>query len=180
MSQTEQVLEIQGSPAKLLGLLALGILMTGACALIVLGYIPVAAGSLRQFLAWVGLVFFALMTIIIVSRLRRVSDTVVTLSPEGIVDTRVAERVIPWAAIQNVGVWELQKQKVIVLKVPAEVEGSIQMTRMARFTRGPNKSLGADGLSITAAGLKISHDKLLEAVLAHVAAADAGHDPLTG
>jgi hypothetical protein len=60
------------------------------------------------------------------------------------------------------------------------VEGSIQMTRMARFTRGPNKSLGADGLCVTAAGLKISHDKLLEAVLAHVAAADAGHDSLTG
>ena len=74
----------------------------------------------------------------------------------------------------EVSTWELQKQKVIVLQVPPEVEGSIQMTRMARWTRGPNKGLGADGLSITAAGLKISHEKLLEAVLAHMEAVQGG------
>jgi hypothetical protein len=45
---------------------------------------------------------------------------------------------------------------------------------MARFTRGPNKSLGADGLCITAAGLKISHEKLLEAVLERVGEVQEG------
>ena len=161
-------MEIRGSPAKLVGLLVLGIAMTAACAAIVLGYIPVRRGSIGEFFAWVGLIFFGLILILIAYRLMNAKDVVVTISQEGIRDTRVAERIIPWSAVEKVSTWELQKQKVIVLQVPPEVEGSIQMTRMARFSRGPNRSLGADGLCITASGLKISHEKLLEAVLAHV------------
>jgi hypothetical protein len=171
VTQTAQTMEIKGSPAKLLGLLALGILMTAACALIVFGYIPVAAGSLRQFLVWAGLVFFALMTVLILYRLTKASDVLVTITPDGILDTRVAARIIPWSAVQKVSTWEMQRQKIIVLQVPPEVEGSIQMTRMARFSRGPNKSLGADGLCITAAGLKVSYEKLMEEILARVGAA---------
>jgi hypothetical protein len=173
MSQTGQILEIQSSPAKLVGLLFLGILMTAASAYAALGGI-VRPGSYLEFMSWAGVVFFGAMLALIVYRLFNAKDALVTISPEGILDKRVAARIIPWAAVRKVSVWELQRQKVIVLDVPPEVEGSIQMTRMARFTRGPNKSLGADGLCVTAAGLKISHDKLLEAVLAHVDAARAG------
>lgn len=173
MTNAAQTMEIQGSPAKLIGLFILGIALTAACAAIVLGYIPVTPGSLRQFLAWTGLIFFALILVLIAYRLLTVKDAVVTITPQGIRDTRVAERIIPWSAVQKVSTWEMQGQKVIVLQVPPEVEGSIQMTRMARFSRGPNRSLGADGLSITAAGLKISHDQLLSEVMARVEAARA-------
>ncbi len=174
MTNAAPTMEIQGSPAKLVWLLVLGIAMTAACAAIVLGYIPVRAGGIGEFSAWVGLIFFGLILVLIVWRLMNAKDVVVTITQEGIRDTRVAERIIPWSAVQKVSVWELQKQKVIVLEVPPEVEGSIQMTRMARFSRGPNRSLGADGLCIAASGLKISHDRLMEAVLAHVDGAQAG------
>jgi hypothetical protein len=175
MPQTAQTLEIQGSPAKLVGLLFLGVLMTAASAYAALGGIA-RPGSYIEFIAWVGVVFFGAILALIVYRMFNAKDVLVTITPEGILDKRVAARIIPWAAVRKVSVWELQRQKVIVLDVAPEVEGSIQMSRMARFTRGPNKSLGADGLCVTAAGLKISHDKLLEAVLAHVDAADPGHD----
>jgi hypothetical protein len=171
MEITEGTVEIKGSPAKLLGLVAIGILMTGACALVVFGYIPVAAGSLRQFLVWVGMPFFGLCTLLAASRLLRASDTVVTLSPEGLLDTRLSQRPIPWSAIQEVGVWTMQGQKVIVLPVPPETEKSVGLTRIASWSRGANKKLGANGLCVMASGLKTSHDALLAQITARVAAA---------
>jgi hypothetical protein len=173
MPQTAQTMEIQGSPAKLVGLFFLGILMTAASAFVALGGIT-RPGSYIEFLGWAGVVFFGAVLALIVYRLLNPKVVLVTITPEGILDTRVAERIIPWSAVLNVGVWEKHGQKVIVVQVPSETEGSLQMTRIARFSRGPNKSLGADGLCITASGLKISHEKLLEAVLAHLEAARPG------
>jgi hypothetical protein len=171
METTVGTIEIKGSPAKLLGLFALGILMTLACALVTFGYIPVTAGSLRQFLIWVGVVFFGLGTLVAGSRLMRASDTVVTLSPNGLLDTRLSQRPIPWGAIQEVGVWTMQGQKVIVLPVPPETEKSVGLTRIASWSRGANKKLGADGLCVMASGLETSHDALLAQITARVAAA---------
>jgi hypothetical protein len=173
MLQTAQTMEIQGSPAKLAGLFFLGILMTAASAFVALGGIA-RPGSYIEFLGWAGVVFFGAVLALIVYRLLNPKVVLVTITPEGILDTRVAERIIPWSAVLNVGVWEKHGQKVIVVQVPSETEDSLQMTRIARFSRGPNKSLGADGLCITASGLKISHEKLLEAVTAHVEAARPG------
>ena len=101
MNTSNDTVEIKGSPAKLFGLLILGIGLTAACGAIVLGYIPVAPGSIRQFLAWVGLIFFGLILILIVYRLLNAKDVIVTITPEGIRDTRVAERIIPWSAVQR-------------------------------------------------------------------------------
>jgi hypothetical protein len=158
---------------KLISLLCLGVLMTAASGYTAFGGVA-PPGSYIEFIGWAGIVFFGAMLALIVYRLFNSKDVVVTITPEGILDTRIAARIIPWTAVRKVSVWELRRQKVIVLDVPPEVEGSIQMTRMARFTRGPNKSLGADGLCITAAGLKISHEKLLEAVLERVGEVQEG------
>ena len=171
MNTSNEIVEIKGSPAKLIGLFALGILMTGLSAMIAFGYIPVTAGSLKQFMGWVGLLFFGACTLLIASRLMRASSTVVTLSPEGLLDTRVAARPIPWSAIQDVGVWTMQGQKVIVLPVPPETEATLGLTRIASWSRGANKKLGADGLCVMASGLKISHDALLAQILARMEAA---------
>jgi hypothetical protein len=110
--------------------------------------------------------FFGAFLALIVYRFFNAKEVLVTITGEGILDKRVAARIMLWATVRKVSVWELQRQKIIVLDVPPEVEGSIQMTRMARFSRGSNKSFGADGLCITAAGLKISHDQLLSHVMA--------------
>jgi hypothetical protein len=174
MDGSHAIVEIKGSQMKLIGLFALGILMTGASGMIAAGAIPVRAGSYAQFIGWAGLVFFGACTLVIGSRFLQASKTVVTLSPEGLLDTRVAERPIPWAEIQDIGVWTMQGQKIIVLPVPPETESVLGLTRIARWSRGANKKLGADGLCVTAHGLKISHDALLAQVVERVDAARAG------
>ena len=151
-------------------LLALGVIMIAASAWVAWGGI-VPQGSWKEFMGWVGVVFFSLCLAIIIWRLVHVSDVLVSLTPDGILDKRVAERPIPWSAVQDVGVWTMQGQKVIVLPVSPEVEAGLGLTRMARWTRGANAKLGADGLCITAAGLKIKHDDLLAAIIERVNAA---------
>lgn len=173
MDPHQNLIEIKGSPAKLIGLVILGIIMTGLSAAIAFGLIPSGAGSIGQFAGWAGTVFFGAALMIALYRLTTSSATVITLSAAGLHDTRVSERPIAWDAIQDVGVWSMQGQKIIVLAVAPEVEQSVGLTRMARWSRGANAKLGADGLCIASTGLAMKHNELLAAVLERVDAARA-------
>jgi hypothetical protein len=55
-----------------------------------------------------------------------------------------------------------------VISVAPAVEERLGLTRMARWTRGANRSLGADGLCIGAQGLPLSFDDLGRLVAAHL------------
>jgi hypothetical protein len=79
-----------------------------------------------------------------------VSGPVVTVTPEGIRDTRVAAEVIPWSAITGISTWQYRGQKIMVLAVDPATESGLTLTRIARWSRGANRALGADGLCIAA------------------------------
>ena len=175
MENAVNTVEIKGSPGKLLGLTALGILMTAASGFIVVGPDLATAGSLNQFFGLVGVLFFGACTIVAVLRFLQASKVVVTLSNTGIHDLRLSERLVPWETIKDIGVWQMSGQKIIVLKVPQKTEADIGLTRMARWSRGANTKLGADGLCIATSGLKISHDALLAAITARTDAAQAAN-----
>ncbi len=172
MNPRDTVIEIQGSPVKLFGLTILGMGMTVLSALVAFQYIPVEDGSFNQFMGWLGMLFFGLAAAIGISRLFTFNKTVMTLSPAGLLDTRVSVRPVPWDAIEDFGVWEMQRQKIIVISVPPEMEVSIGMTRMARWSRAANAKLGADGLCFSAAGLSMSHAELLAAIGERVGGAE--------
>jgi hypothetical protein len=55
----------------------------------------------------------------------------------------------------------------MVLAVDPEVEGKLHLSRIARWSRGANKRLGADGLCVTAQGLKIDYDELWSTAMAY-------------
>ncbi len=171
MNLNSETIEIKGSPAKLVGLVVLGIIMTGASGMIAFGIIPNVDGSFIQFIGWFGLLFFGACLLVAVSRFFASSKTVVTLSPEGLLDTRVAQKPIPWSEMQDIGVWESNGQKVIVISVPHNVELQLGLTFIARKTRGANAKLGADGLCLVSTGLKISHDDLLDLIMIRADAA---------
>jgi hypothetical protein len=171
---TRRAVEIDASPFGTLGLAALGIIMTAASAVIAVHVIPVPPGSYVEFAGYVGTVFFAACTVLILWRTFTAHGPVVTISREGIRDVRVAAEVIPWSAVRDVKVWESNGQRVMVLAVDRAVEAGLTLTRIARWTRGANRALGADGLCVTAQGLKIGFDALLATSLAYARAWHAG------
>ena len=167
---TRKTIEVRGSRLKLVLLGALGIAMTAGCAWVAWAGLA-SPGSFAQLAIWIGVPFFGMCTLIGLRRLFTAERVVLTLSPEGIRDTRVAAEVVPWAAVRGLGTWAMQGQKVLVLDVDPEVEKRLSLTRMARWSRGANAKLGADGLCISATGLEIGYDSLFEAATAYAQAA---------
>lgn len=157
---TSRTIEIAGSPVKLLLLVAGGIVMTAGAAALAFGWIP-DLGFDAHLIGWIGVVFFALCTLVAFPRLFTQRGPVVTIAPDGIRDTRVAAELIPWRAVQRMATWEYRGQKVVVLGVDPAVEARLTLTRLARWTRGANRALGADGLCVGATGVKIDFDTLL-------------------
>ena len=78
---------------------------------------------------------------------------------------------VPWSAVTEMYTWEYSGQKVLVLSLDPEVEKRLTLSRFARWSRGANTALGADGLSITAQGLTMPYDEMFEAAQAYWAAA---------
>ena len=169
---TSRTLEIPGSPAKLIGLAGIGVLMTGLSAAMALRWIPeIPAGSFAQLVGSIGFLFFGLCLAVALWRLLAQRGPVVTITPEGIRDIRVAAEVVPWSAIRGISTWELARQKVMVLAVDPAVESRLTLTRIAKYSRGANRSLGADGLCTTAQGLQIGYDTLFATRAAYFEAA---------
>lgn len=171
---TSQTTEIHGAPLKMLGLAILSLALVVTCVAMVAGYGPPLGYDDWQFWAvGVGVPFFGFTTVMIIWRMATQRGPVVTLSPEGILDTRVTAAPIPWRAIRGISTWTMQRQNVMVLDVDPEVEKTLPLTRIARWSRGANRKLGADGLCVTAQGLKTNYDQLLETATAYARAAHA-------
>jgi hypothetical protein len=162
-TDTSRTLVIEGSPWKVLRLAVIGVLMTAAGIWVALvPDVPFYKKLLGGYMLTVISVGFIA---VILWRLFTSRGPVITISPEGIRDTRVAAAVIPWRAVAGISTWEFRRQKVMVLALRPGVEDQLHLTRLARWGRGPNRALGIDGLCITAQGLKTDYEALLKAAL---------------
>lgn len=139
--------------------------LTALSASLAMHWLPgVASGSEAEFGGWAGLVFFGLCFCVLAWRLLTARSEIVILSAQGLTDLRIATEPIPWTAIRRISVFKIRRQRSIVITVAPQVEASLHLTRIAKWTREPNKRLGADGLLLTTGELKIDHDELLEAI----------------
>lgn len=123
-----------------------------------------------QIYGTIGVVFFGLCVLLLVGRFLNRRGGIVTLGPQGLRDIRIAPGFVPWAAIEDISTWGGGMNGVIVLRVRPETERALRLTPMARWTRGLNAKLGADGLCVAAAGLKADYATLLAATHAYWAA----------
>jgi hypothetical protein len=173
MIDTNEQLEIDASPWKLLGFGLLGVGMTGVGGTLAFGLLPNGppAGSFGQFIGYAAFLFFGLCTGILLWRAFTSRGPVVTITPDGIRDSRVAADFIPWTAVLHISTWTHSGQKIMVLAVDPDVERKLALTRIAKMTRGANQSLSIDGLCVTAQGLKMSYDDLLKTTMAYATAA---------
>ena len=123
-----------------------------------------------QIYGTIGVVFFGFCVLLFVGRFLNRRGGIVTLGPQGLRDIRIAPGFVPWAAIEEISTWGGGMNAVMVLKVRPETERALRLTPMARWTRGLNAKLGADGLCVAAAGLKADYATLLAATHAYWAA----------
>lgn len=164
-------IEVTGSRKKLIALSLLAAAMTGLSAVIALGIIAVDPGSFEAVAGWFGTVFFGAMLAIGLSRLANPARVDISLTASGFHDRRVTANPVPWDDIEDVSIWSMSGQKIMVLALTPEAEAAAGLTWGARLTRRANAMLGADGLCISAAGLTLRHDDLVDAVLDRINAA---------
>ncbi|MCY1065444.1 hypothetical protein OV090_11760 [Nannocystis sp. RBIL2] len=169
---TSRTIELLHSPLKMFGLLVLGVLMTSLALVFVLPVFPgLGSDPVTHAVGIVGTLFFGLCTLMILRQWFTL-EAVITISPAGLRDVRIAQEFIPWPAMERLSTWTLQGQTILVVAVAPEVESRLTLTRTARWTRGANRKLGADGLCVTAQGLKLEFAGL--AALVHAYAATYG------
>jgi len=158
------VVEIEASRRELGCAFALALIMAAAGVFVAMN--PLLDGPVTR---TVGYATAALFGAAMVVALRRLSERgpVITITPAGICDRRVAPELIPWSAIHDIGVWEYRGQALMVLAIDPLVEAGLSLTARARWARGPNRAVGADGLCVTAHGLKIGFAELVRTSVAY-------------
>jgi hypothetical protein len=166
-----RILEIQGSPWAMTKFLLMGLALTAISAAMAFSLLGGQPNVFRQFIGLAGLAFFGLATAIMLWRMVTSRGAVITLAPEGIRDIRVASGFIPWPAIRNIGTWRSFDQNVMVLTIDPAAEEKLRLTLIAKLTRRPNRSLGINGLCVTAHGLKINFSDLLATTRTYAQAA---------
>lgn len=157
---------------------ALGFVVLGLA--VVTGQLSGASSSsndMRTFFGYLSILFFGGASLIIARQWLGASGPVVVLTDSGITDTRIAREEIPWSSIRNLAMWQYGRQKSLVLTIDPAVEAGLTLTRMARWSRGPNRSLGVDGLCVASNGLNTSFEDLARIVTAKYQAARAQLSP---
>lgn len=164
---TTKTYEIFGNPIRLLGLLA------GALGFVALGAFfvskPEVFGGARGLtlillIGWSAIIFFGLCALMGVLQLLKSKTPVVTISPQGFRDVRVASDTIPWDSIQNVSTFTTNGQRMLLVEVDPIVEANLNLSLVAKVTRGANAKLGADGLCSTMVGMDTSYPDFLNMV----------------
>lgn len=170
-----KTIDVEASPLKLAVIGVLGVGMTAGCLVIVLGYIPnPGPSSWKWWAVLFGVPFFGGCTLVAFWRALVSRGPVLSFSPEGLLDRRIAPVPIPWRAIRGISTWTYKRQKVMVLDVDPGAEAQLPLSRMVRLTRSANRQLGADGLCVAASGLKMSYAELLATATAYLRAANPG------
>jgi hypothetical protein len=75
------------------------------------GRYAVRPGSFREFMAYAGFFLFGLCSIALFWRLVTTKGPVLTLSPSGITDIRIAKEEIPWSGIQSITMKTANRQQ---------------------------------------------------------------------
>lgn len=156
-----RTIEFHASPARLLTLLTFSAMSTVIAAVLAFRPFPAIPSDPAAVSAgYSGVVFFSFCAAVAIWRLIGQRGPIVTVSPAGLRDVRVAAEPIPWPAIRSISTMQMQRQMVLVLAIDPATEARLTLTRLARWTRSANRALGADGLVISAHGLKVGYPTL--------------------
>ncbi|NYT42585.1 hypothetical protein HZY97_17565 [Sphingomonas sp. R-74633] len=151
------------SRGKQLGLIALGLLMSGAAAFAVRLADPVH-DPLHYWAGWGGLILFPLCTLGFVRQLFR-TGPVMEIGPEGVLWRRWSHERIPWTAFTRAADMSIKRQRFVSLWL-REPERYRPGTLFGRLASG-NKLLGFGEIALSAQGLTCTHEEMLATVQAN-------------
>jgi hypothetical protein len=163
---TSTTLAFEQSAWKMLAISAASLAVTALSAFFVFG----TGDTALAFVGWIGLVFFGLCTGFLLWRTFAAKGPALVLSPAGLHDVRVSAHLIPWPSVRRMYTWSYEGQRILIVDIDPQVEASIGLTRIASWTRAPNRAMGADGLAVTAQGLTLSYDRLYQLACAYATA----------
>jgi hypothetical protein len=98
---------------------------------------------------------------------------VITITSQGIRDTRIAAHFIPWNAIGRISTFSYGGMgfgRSLVLALKPGATKQVSLTWFGRLTRILNPLVGVNGLVITTAGLKTDYETLFQTTLAYARA----------
>jgi hypothetical protein len=182
-------IEIGYSSLRMLRLVGLGALMTLLSASIAFNWFAYEdIDSFHVLIAYVGIAFFGLATLKFTWTLITARGPVVFISRYGIRDMRITNELILWGSVEGITPGEYRRQKFIVLKISPALEKQLFATKAKQAMLLANRAMGVDGVVITASGLTMDFDTLLNACMAYYSAVklsrvvrqQAGNMPLQG
>jgi hypothetical protein len=154
------------STGKTLGLIVLGILMTGLSTAVAFRlFSRVVPGSFAEFAGYAGMLLFSLATITFIAKLFQRRD-VLQVNASGILDRRISSELIPWTAISEMRIKEVNRQRFLSLQLHPAAMQRLRPPLMAKILAG-----GRNVRDISMTGLDGSFEDLLAAVRRAVDAA---------
>ncbi len=166
MIDTTRTIEIERSPEKLVSLTLVGVLLTAGAGALAFGLVPEDA-LFARLLGLIGLVLFGLCTLVVAWQLLSQRGPVITLSPQGFRDTRIAAETIRWSAITTVSILNYRYSRSVAVSVTAATEARLTFPLPFRCTRVINRAFGYDEIPIGANGVKTDFETLMADTMAY-------------
>jgi|GEM_PF-3164562 len=158
MTDTSQTHEFRQSPLKmvLIGVLSLALATTGIFVL------SIGDTDFMRVIGAVAAGLFLLFAVLIFWRGFTASGPTLSVSPEGILDVRIAKRPVPWSAVSSVSGLTISRQRMVHVGLSRQVFDTMEPTRIAKMSWSANRSLvGAEGVVISTQGLDVKQEELL-------------------
>ena len=160
-TDTTRTIEFYASPTRVLTLLSFSVMSTAIAAALAFRLFPNVPNDPATVSAgYSGLAFFGFCAAVALWRLYAQRGPIVTVSPAGLRDVRVAKEPIPWRAIKSISTMQMQRQMVLLIAIDPADEARLTLTRVARWMRSANRAHGVDGLVVSAHGLKVGYPTL--------------------
>jgi hypothetical protein len=164
----ESRLEIGFSRLKLARLLLLGLVMTLVSAAIGFHWLPdIQEGSFKEFIGYVGTLFFGACMVAMLWRYARIRGPVLTVGPEGIRDQRIGPQTIPWPAVIRLSTLKMRRVTFLVVGLEDDFAARFFHSATRRWLRGVNARVsGTDGVQIATQELAVDYNTLFDTCVA--------------
>ena len=172
MPNLPDIIEIGYSWKRLLVLLAGGIALTAGCAAMAFHLFPdMRVDAFYTAVGYFGVIFFGFVILKVGWLLLTARGPVLFIDRNGIRDLRVSQTMIPWNAVEQIGIGEVKKQAFVTLKVTPVLEQQLVASAGRKLMKAANHALGVDGIVINPSGLQVDPETLFEVCNAYRAAA---------